>query len=308
MTMSCLITSCALLLASSGAAQEPQHPYTRTDTLDRGVYLIQTHDQPDSWVNSLLVVGDAQVVLVDHAGDWRTLTVSDSVVAVVLAALQRLGVSAPDFLVNTHWHGDHTAGNLPWGVTATVVAHQNARASLATRQTPPWYADGIGPMSPGGLPHVTFDDSLTVHLGGRSVRLLHFGTAHTDGDVVVLVDEMDVVHLGDLYHGAADPSFGEDMPGLAGTLARVIERLSPRAKIVTGHGGVTSLEELRTYHRMLSETIERVRAQLARGASVDDVKQAGLSPAWRDAVRDQEVVDAWLEAIATSLLPVDRSP
>ncbi len=275
-------------------------PSVEIESLGGDVHLLRIRDGEGGWVNAVTLVTDDGALLVDHAGDWRTLDVAPSVVDMVRNALAELGVGSVRFLVNTHWHGDHTAAN-PDFQEAVIVAHAGTRARLVARQEPWWYPDGIGPMEPGGLPDVVFETSLTLHMGDERVHLWHFGPAHTDGDAVVYFERARVAHLGDLYHGLRNPSMGEDMPGLAHTLRAAADRMDPETRVVTGHTGVTTVTEMLEYQAMLVETIAHVEGQLAAGADLEAIQARGLPDAWVDVVQDPAVVSAWLTEIHRSL-------
>lgn len=297
-----LIGAVALLGAPVGAApQDPEAPPAVEVELLRGsVHLIRVDRGDGGTMNMVASVGADGTLLVDHDGDWRTLRVAEPIVSAIRGALTGIG-GAPRWLVNTHWHGDHTSGNTVYGA-AIVVAHENVRRRLSERQTPWWFPDGIGPMAASGWPDLTFHDSLSIYANGEQVHLWHFGPAHTDGDAVVYFAHARVAHLGDLYHGLAGLSVGEDMVGLHSTLAAVVERVAPDTRVVTGHSGVTSVEELAAYRDLLGASIAYIRSAVAEGAEGEAVVQRGLPPRWRDRAFPEEGVRQWIDAIYRSLV------
>jgi glyoxylase-like metal-dependent hydrolase (beta-lactamase superfamily II) len=143
---------------------------------------------------------------------------------------------------------------------------------------------------------------MTIWFNGEAVRLLHFGTAHTDGDAIVVFPESRVVHVGDLYHGRSRGSAGSDMVGLARTLDEVLRRIPADAKIVTGHGDVTTTEDLKTYRAMLGETIELVRGEIAEGKTLAEIRARGIPEGWK-ASWDESFMPAtgWLDEIYRTL-------
>jgi len=196
------------------------------------------------------------------------------------AALERIADGEPVFLVNTHWHGDHTGGNPHFGRSATIVAHTNVRRRLA------------GDASIGGnvsteelpavaLPEVTFDEGLSIHFNGEEVRLVHVPGAHTDGDTVVWFTGSNVVHLGDLFFQAGypfiDTASGGDVEGLIAGVRGLLERIPADARLIPGHGAVSDADGLREYLSMVETITERVREHLADGWSVDEMMEAGLT-------------------------------
>lgn len=186
------------------------------------------------------------------------------------AALAGLKPGAPRFLVNTHFHGDHTGGNEALGQGAVLVAHENVRARLLDEQ-----------KAKGMLPTVTYADGLSLHFNGEEVRLLHVAGAHTDGDTVVWFKGSNVVHLGDLYfelgYPFIDVASGGNVLGLIEGLERLIAELPDDVKLIPGHGKVTGKKELVEYLAMLNTVTERVRSGLAQKKDVDALMAAGVT-------------------------------
>lgn len=194
-------------------------------------------------------------------------------------AVRELAGEQPVFLVNTHWHGDHTGGNPHFGAEATIVAHQNVRRRLAK--------DGsIGgrlaeTVRAEGLPVVTYEDGLSIFFNGEEVRLLHVPAAHTDGDTVVWFKGSNVVHMGDLYFQASYPFIdldsGGSVEGLLAGLESVLAWLPADALLIAGHGEVTGVEGLREYRDMLVTLVGRVREALDAGLSAKEMIEGRLS-------------------------------
>ena len=114
--------------------------------------------------------------------------------AKIRAALSQLSSDTPKFLLNTHFHGDHTGGNADFGAASIIIAHENVRGRLM--------AGG----SPGSaLPVITFDEDVTVHFNGESITLIHMPRGHTDTDSVVMFEESNVIHMGDHFFNGGFP-------------------------------------------------------------------------------------------------------
>jgi len=186
------------------------------------------------------------------------------------AALATLKPGAPRFLVNTHFHGDHTGGNEALGQGAVIVAHENVRARLVDEQ-----------KTKGLLPVVTYTDGVTLHFNGEEVRLIHVAGAHTDGDTVVWFKGSNVVHLGDLYfevgYPYVDVGSGGNVLGLIEGLERVMAELPEDVKVIPGHGKLTGKKELGEYVAMLNTVTERVRSGLAQKQGVEAMMAAGVT-------------------------------
>jgi glyoxylase-like metal-dependent hydrolase (beta-lactamase superfamily II) len=206
------------------------------------------------------------------------------------------------YLINTHWHGDHTAGNEIYGREAVIIAHRNTRRALMERQTPFWYPDGMGPIEPHGWPSVVFDNSMSLYMNGEEVQLWHFGAAHSPGDAVVYFTREKVAHLGDLYHGFDLLSMPSDAEGMMLTLQGIASRLPPDARIVTGHNGVTDKAEFQRYQRMYGEVFTHVRKEVAAGRSLEQIQEPGLPAPWNSEWKGAEgQVPMWIASMHRSI-------
>lgn len=177
----------------------------------------------------------------------------------------------PRFLINTHFHGDHTGGNAIFGSQATVLAHENVRKRLLQPKAGE-------PMAPAGLPVVTYPEQCTVHFNGEAVELRHFATSHTDGDSVVHFTGSNVWHLGDLFFNKLfpfiDTDSGGSAVGLERSIATLLKLIPADARIVPGHGTLATRADLEVYHAMLVDSIALVRAAVASGQSADQIVAA----------------------------------
>lgn len=222
----------------------------------------------------------------------------------IRAALEKIGPGRVKFVLNTHWHGDHTGGNAELGKDGTIVAQENVRARLATAQKRD--DEVIGPSPKEALPVITFEDSLTVHFNGEDIRMLHYPRGHTDGDSVIFFTGSNVVHMGDLFfnvHGFpfVDLDSGGDVVGYAKDVEAVLQKIPADAKIIPGHGALATVEDLRTFHRMLVASIDTVKAGIAKGRSLDDIKKAGLAAEWKDWGSKFIDTNTWIEVVHRSL-------
>jgi cyclase len=180
------------------------------------------------------------------------------------------------FVLNTHWHGDHTGGNEIFGEMAPIIAHTNTRKRLKSGAV--IMGRTVPPAAPGALPVITFDDRLTIHLNGEDIRALHFPHAHTDGDSAVYFTQSNVVHLGDKFFSGRFPfidlSSGGSVRGLIAAIEHVLKTLPAGARIIPGHGPISGPDELRTYLTMLRETAAEVEQGIRAGRSLDEMKAA----------------------------------
>lgn len=221
----------------------------------------------------------------------------------IRAALKPLGTGQLKFVLNTHWHGDHTGGNLVFGKEAPIIAHANVRKRLATGSQSP--DRNVPPSPPEALPVVTFDHSVTIHFNGEEVRVIHYPHGHTDGDSVVFFTKANVVHMGDDFFAGRFPyvdlGSGGSVEGLTRNIAEIISKAPAGVKIIPGHGPLSTLDDLKTYHAMLTETTDIVRARIAQGKTVEQAVAEGLPEKWREWGTGFINTDRWIETIYRSL-------
>jgi cyclase len=171
----------------------------------------------------------------------------------IRAALRKIGGGKLQFILNTHFHGDHTGGNEAFGPEAPIIAHTNVRKRLMTEQTRGGRTSPAAPKK--AWPVVTFDESLSVHFNGEEIKAIHYPHGHTDGDVVLFFTQSKVVHMGDVFFAGRFPfvdlDSGGDVEGLIENIGELVQQLPPGVKIIPGHGPVSSLNDLKAYHGML---------------------------------------------------------
>ena len=213
----------------------------------------------------------------------------------IKAALKELGSDEPKFIVNTHFHGDHTGGNPIFGRTGMIIAQDNVRKRLLMNEKPfPDFA----------LPTITYAQSLSIHFNGEEVRAVHFPKAHTDGDTVLFFTTSNVVHMGDHFFVGRFPfvdlNSGGSVEGLIRNVGELIKQIPSDAKIIPGHGAVSTLDDLKKYHQILIETTDIVRREMSRKKSLDEIKKIGLPEKYKDFGSGFIKTDAWIETIYKS--------
>lgn len=221
----------------------------------------------------------------------------------IRAALKGLGDGKLQFVLNTHWHFDHTGGNPIFGKEATIVAHDNVRKRLARGQKV--RGQQIEPAPAEALPVITFGESLSVHFNGEEIKVLHFPHGHTDGDSVIFFTGSNVVHMGDTFFAGGFPfvdlESGGSVPGLVENIGKVISQVPADVKIIPGHGPLSTLDDLKKYHRMLTETVGIVRGKIDAGKNLEEIKAEGLPEEWKSWGTGFIKTDAWIESIHASL-------
>lgn len=194
----------------------------------------------------------------------------------IRAAVRALGPGEIRFLVNTHWHGDHTGGNENLGKAGTViVAHENVRRRMRSGGSILAIGREVSPAPKAALPVLTYPRAVTFHLNGDEVRVFHVPRAHTDGDSMILFKKADVLHMGDVFFNGFYPFIDVDSGGsLDGMIAGVRKALSivdASTKIIPGHGKPARLTDLRRYLAMLRTVRKLMSKAVSDGKSLESV-------------------------------------
>lgn len=231
-------------------------------------------------------------------GKDGTLIVDDQfapLAAKIDEALKKLSPGALKFVLNTHWHGDHTGGNAHFGKKAHIVAHENVRKRLQSKSD----------TAPEALPIVTFDHGLSVHFNGEEIRVLALGPGHTDGDAVIHFTKSGVLHMGDQFFNGRFPFIdlgsGGDVAGYLRNVADVLKKIPDDIKIIPGHGPLATKADLQQFHDSIAETLEIVRKAKVAGKSLDQVKADGLPEKFKSWGSGFINTSRWLEIAYNSL-------
>ncbi len=235
----------------------------RTTSLGRGVHVLF-----GAGGNVGLSVGADAVFVVDD--QFAPLTPK------LLAAIRTLTDKPVKFVLNTHWHGDHTGGNENLGKAgALIVAHDNVRRRMSTEQFMAAMNQRVAPSPKEALPVVTFTDAVTFHINGDSVVATHMAPAHTDGDAYVHFTKANVVHMGDAFNNAGFPfvdlSSGGASQGVINAADHVYAMTNAQTQIIPGHGPVTDRARLKQWRDAVAAVRDGVRRAAQAGRSIDEI-------------------------------------
>lgn len=222
----------------------------------------------------------------------------------IKAALKTLGEGKLKFVLNTHWHGDHTGGNVVFGPEAPIIAHDNVRKRMSTEQKSEFFKSTTPASPKEALPVVTFDQSLSVHFNGEEIKVIHFPNGHTDGDSVIFFTNSNVIHLGDNFFAGSFPfvdlETGGSVQGLIKNIADIIAKLPAGVKLIPGHGPISDAEGLKQYHQMLIQTSDIVRTKIGARKSLAQIKKEGLPEQWKSWGAAFINTDMWIEILYNS--------
>jgi cyclase len=302
MRIAVILVAGMIAMLVSGTASAQQQDFSKVQIkvtkVSGNIYLLE-----GAGGNIAASVGEDGIVLVDD--QFAPLAEK------IQAALKSLGVTDKPvrFVINTHYHGDHTGGNEPFSnAGSTVIAHENVRKRLEAGG----FAGNGGSIkmeqkaaSKAALPIITFEHDVTVHLNGEDIRALHFPSGHTDSDSVIFFPKNNVVHMGDDFvrYGFPfiDVSGGGSVQGMIAACERVASELPADVKVIPGHGTLSNMDDVRAFTKMLKETSAVVQKALDEHKTLDQMKQAKILAPW-DKFSGQFInSDAFIETLYNSL-------
>lgn len=261
-----------LVLVLPGAdllAQPADSVSIQVEPIRNGVYMLGGRGG-----NIGLVVGADRVLMIDTQFAPLSERILEAVASVTDQPVR--------YVLNTHWHADHTDGNANMAAAgALIFAHDNVLARLSSEQNSLFFERTTPPAPLAARPVLTFNERLELQLGGVSARMFHVPAAHTDGDVVVHLPEANVIHTGDIvFYGLypfIDVDSGGNLPGVIAAVAQIAELADESTVIIPGHGPLINREQLLAYGRMLSTVHDRLRAAIDAGQSLEQIQAAGIT-------------------------------
>ena len=194
----------------------------------------------------------------------------------ILAAVKKISTKPIHFLLNTHWHFDHTGGNTNIGkLGTTIVAHENVRSTMAVDQVLKAFKRTV-PASPKiALPVITFNDTATFHLNGETIRIMHVPPAHTDGDSIVHFVKSNIIHTGDTFFNGfypfIDVEHGGNIDGMIKAANITLGLANEQTKIIPGHGPLGNKQQLTAFRDMLIQARDAVKMSAKAGKTPEQI-------------------------------------
>jgi glyoxylase-like metal-dependent hydrolase (beta-lactamase superfamily II) len=281
----------ALLLATPLFAQDRDFSKVEVKVVKVGgsVYMLM-----GAGGNIGVSVGDDGIVIVDD--QFAPLAPK------IKEALHGITDKPIKFVVNTHYHGDHTGGNQVFGREAPIVAQTNVRKRLESGSK---NLGGTTPPAPKeALPVVTFDDKVSIWANGEEIRAVHFPHGHTDGDSVIFFSKSNVVHMGDDFFNGMYPFIDTDnggsVKGMINAVQTVLATMPDDAKVIPGHGPLSDKAGLRAFLDVLKGTWNAVDAGRKAGKTVDQLKSEKVLDKWETPWGKGFIkTDKWIELLYT---------
>lgn len=287
------VISVSLLAFASSAVIAHQHFASvniSSEKVANNLYMLQGEGG-----NIAVLIGDDGVLMVDD--QFAELTDK------IRKEISKYSDGPIKYMVNTHWHYDHTGGNNNLGEQGVaIVAHDNVRSRLAAGGFIKAFNATIPPAPKAALPVITFADGLTFHWNQETISVEHVAPAHTDGDAVIYFKNANVVHTGDLYFNSfypfVDASSKGSLPGMIEGVNRVLAKIDDKTLVIPGHGALSNKAELAEYRDMLVVLHGRLSALKTQGKTVQEIiaakPTAEFDAKWGDGLIP---VDQWLGLI-----------
>jgi cyclase len=279
-----------LVTAAAFAQQDFSKVEIKVQKIAGTVYMLQ-----GAGGNIGVSVGDDGIVIVDD--QFAPLAPK------IRAALKGITDKPIRFILNTHYHGDHTGGNAEFSKDGPIIAQENVRKRLqsgstaAGRSTPPAAKEA--------LPVITFNDRATVHINGEDIRAIHMPHGHTDGDSVIWFTQSNVVHMGDdFFNGTfpfVDADNGGSVRGLSMNLDAILAQIRDDTKVIPGHGPLGDKTTLRAFADMIHASSAAVDAAMRSGKTLEQIKQAKVLEPWAKWASSFITVDRWAESLYRDL-------
>ena len=283
MNLKKLATTCLLLgVAASALAQDDRFAAVTIETV------------PVTG-NISMLIGSGGNIGVSTGADGL-LIIDDQyepLAAKIRVALSQQGSDTPKFLLNTHFHGDHTGGNADFGAASIIIAHENVRGRLVAGDSPD-----------SALPVITFDDDVTVHFNGENITLIHMPRGHTDTDSVVMFEDSNVIHMGDHFFNGGFPfvdlASGGIVEGYTSNFEKALSWIDDDTSVIPGHGPLGTKADLLAFYNVVKDTSTTINVMKSQQVSVEEAVAEGLGDEYEQ--RGQGFINQqrWIETVFAS--------
>ncbi len=278
------------LLPAGSPAQVPENAEIKATRVAGNVYVLES----GYGGNMGACVGPDGILLIDD--QFAPLAEK------IRATLRGLDPGPLKFILNTHYHGDHVGANPIFGKEGTIIAHENVRKRVSVKQEQGGRVREA--LDPAGWPIVTFEDAVTVHFNGEDIRFFHLPAGHTDGDGLVYFPKANVLHMGDQMFSGLFPFIdidgGGTVEGYIANLTWVLENMPGDAKVIAGHGPLSTMEDVKRLRDTIVETRALVNARVGEGKGLDEIKKAGLPDKYKSFDWQFITTDRWIETLHRS--------
>ncbi len=256
-----LATIAALALPLAAQAQETST--IKANNIKDNIYVLIGEEGG----NVTASIGEDGVFIIDdQLGDQ-----SDA----LIEAIESISDREITFVMNTHYHFDHTGNNEMLGEDeAVILAHDNVRKRLSSDQYITFFKKNTHALKPEGLPKVTFDQDMSLHYNGDTVKLTHLPNAHTDGDAIAHFIEDNIIVAGDtIFNGMypfIDAEHGGSIKGIIAAQDKIIMMADEQTVIIPGHGAVLNKAELQTQRNALDDIKSKIELAIAQGQTKEE--------------------------------------
>ncbi len=261
-----LLVSVLVLIGSTRAQEEV---IIESSDLGSGVYMLKGQGG-----NIGVFAGEDGVFMIDD----QFAPLSEK----IKAAVAEISDKPIKFLINTHWHFDHTGGNENFSNSGSViVAHENVRKRMSTDQLMQTFNREVKASPKVALPVVTFDQQVGFHLNNDYINVMHVANAHTDGDVIIFFEQANVIHMGDTFFNGTYPFIdvgsGGSLKGIIDAAEKALLIANNETDIIPGHGPLATISDLKKYHKIMSDIHMQFTTLKKKGMSDEDIKAEGIT-------------------------------
>ncbi|MEE9347724.1 MAG: MBL fold metallo-hydrolase [Robiginitomaculum sp.] len=248
---------------SDATAQKPDAPAVTLTDLGNGLYMLEGKGG-----NVGVAIGPDKIAVIDD--QYAVMS------AALLTQIKALSGKPIAYMINTHYHGDHTGGNIAFSEAgAVIIAHDNVHKRMSQTQKSALFNRPTPPSDKAALPHLSYSEQASVHMDGQRAIIIHVKNGHTDGDSLVHFPDANVIHMGDnFFHGLfpyIDTAAGGSLDGMIDAHSKALSLANEATQIIPGHGPLASTDELRKAQAMLIDVRARVQARIDAG---DDMGKA----------------------------------